>query len=429
MNIVTVTGNLTNITMAIPSLQQPVAINESDHNTQNYTPALISLSVLYFMMGFITCLNDTLVPFFKKGFTLSYSQSSLVQVYFFVTYGIMSVPAGKIVGRIGYKNGMVIGFSIAALGAMLFYPASVWHQYYLFLAALFILAVGIVLLQVAANPYITVLGPAKTASSRLTLIQGVGSVGTTIAPVFGAYFILSRLQASNAPSEAVRYPYIGISALLVIIAIIVYRLALPVISIPPATVTGGQKRNIFSFRNLNLGVAGIFMYVGAEVSIGTFLTNYIADLLAIPVTEANTYVAFYWGSMLIGRLLGAYILQVVKPSLVLSCCAIAAVLLIAISINSSGAVAVWTMIAVGLCNSVMFATIFSLAVSGVKEFTTQASGLLSTAIIGGAVISFGVGLVKDHYDWRLAFILPLICYVYILFYGVNGYKSAYSLQQ
>ena len=416
--------------MAIPSLQQPVTLTDADHATQNYTPALISLSVLYFMMGFITCLNDTLVPFFKKGFTLSYSQSSLVQVYFFVTYGIMSIPAGKIVGRIGYKNGMVIGFSVAALGAILFYPASVWHQYYLFLAALFILAIGIVLLQVAANTYITVLGPAKTASSRLTLIQGVGSVGTTIAPVFGAYFILSRLQASNAPSEAVRYPYIAISALLVVIAIIVYRLALPVISIPPAMVTGGQKKkNIFSFRNLNLGVVGIFMYVGAEVSIGTFLTNYIADLLAIPVTDANTYVAFYWGSMLIGRLLGAYILQLVKPSLVLSCCAIAAVLLITISINSSGAVAVWTMIAVGLCNSVMFATIFSLAVSGVKEFTTRASGLLSTAIVGGAVISFGVGLLKDHYDWRLAFILPLLCYAYILFYGMNGFKSAYSLQQ
>lgn len=423
-------ADITNTTMAIPSLQQPVAVTDLDHTTQNYTPALISLSVLYFMMGFITCLNDTLVPFFKKGFTLSYSQSSLVQVYFFVTYGIMSIPAGKIVGRIGYKNGMVIGFSIAALGAILFYPASVWHQYYLFLAALFILAIGIVLLQVAANPYITVLGPAKTASSRLTLIQGVGSIGTTIAPVFGAYFILSRLQASNAPSEAVRYPYIGISALLVIIAIIVYRLALPVMSIPPATVTGRQKKmNIFSFRNLNFGVTGIFMYVGAEVSIGTFLTNYISDLLAIPVTDANTYVAFYWGSMLIGRLLGSYILQLVKPSLVLSCCAIAAVLLIAISVNSSGTIAVWTMIAVGLCNSVMFATIFSLAVSGVKEFTTQASGLLSTAIIGGAVISFGVGLLKDHYDWRLAFILPLICYVYILFYGVNGYRSTYSLQQ
>lgn len=415
--------------MAISSLQQPITGADPDSEQHNYTPALLSLSVLYFMMGFITCLNDTLVPFFKDGFTLSYSQSSLVQVYFFVTYGIMSIPAGKIVGRIGFKRGMVLGFLIAAVGALLFYPASVWHQYYLFLAALFILAIGIVLLQVAANPYITVLGPSQTASSRLTLIQGVGSVGTTIAPVFGAAFILSRLQTSNAPSEAVRYPYLGIAALLVIIAVVVYRLALPVISIPPATVTSGHKKTgLFSFRNLNFGVIGIFMYVGAEVAIGTFLTNYTADRLAIPVTGANGYVAFYWGSMLAGRLLGSYILRTVKPSLVLSCCAVAAVLLIALSVNSSGAVAVWTMIAVGLCNAVMFATIFSLAVSGVKEFTTQASGLLSTAIIGGAVISYGVGLLKDHYDWRLAFILPLLCYVYIFFYGMNGYKSNHSLQ-
>jgi len=414
--------------MAILSTQQPISSVHADHKSHNHTPALISLAVLYFMMGFITCLNDTLVPFFKEGFALSYSQSSLVQFYFFLTYGIMSIPAGKIVERIGFKYGMVMGFSVAALGALLFYPASVWHQYYLFLAALFIVAIGIVLLQVAANPYITVLGPAKTASSRLTLIQGVGSIGTTAAPIFGAYLILSRLQASNVPSEAVRYPYLGIAALLLLIAIIVSRLTLPVIEISPdaAIFPQARKRNILSFRNLNFGVIGIFMYVGAEVSIGTFLTNYIADTLKITVTEANTYVAFYWGSMLVGRLIGSYILKFVKPSLVLSLCAIMAVVLIVISTNSTGMVAVWTMIGVGLCNSVMFATIFSLSVSGLKEYTTQASGLLSTAIAGGAIISFAQGLLKDNYDWRIAFILPLLCYVYILFYGVNGYKSKFS---
>lgn len=416
--------------MAILSAQQPVASDHAEHKTQSYTPALISLAVLYFMMGFITCLNDTLVPFFKKGFTLNYSQSSLVQVYFFLTYGIMSIPAGKMVERIGFKKGMVIGFSVAAVGALLFYPASVWHQYYLFLAALFIVAIGIVLLQVAANPYITVLGPAKTASSRLTLIQGVGSIGTTVAPLFGAYLILSRLQSSNAPSEAVRYPYLGISALLIVIAIVVSRLALPVIKTSPNSSSALQERarNIFSFRNLNFGVIGIFMYVGAEVSIGTFLTNYISDTLKISVTDANTYVAFYWGSMLVGRLIGAYILKLVKPSLVLSFCAVMAVVLIAVSINSTGTTAVWMMIAVGLCNSIMFATIFSLSVSGLQEYTTQASGLLSTAIAGGAIISYTQGLLKDHYAWHIAFILPLLCYVYILFYGLSGYKSKFSEQ-
>lgn len=414
--------------MAILSTQQPVTTHSAGYNTQNYTPALISLAVLYFMMGFITCLNDTLVPFFKDGFTLTYSQSSLVQVYFFLTYGVMSIPAGKIVERIGFKNGMVLGFSVAAVGAILFYPASVWHQYYLFLAALFVVAIGIVLLQVAANPYITVLGPARTASSRLTLIQGVGSIGTTTAPIFGAYFILSRLQTSAAPSEAVRYPYLGIAALLVVIAVVVSRLALPVIKTVGThhSATEKEQTSVFSFRNLNYGIIGIFMYVGAEVSIGTYLTNYIADTLSITVNQANNYVAFYWGSMLLGRLVGSYILQLVKPSIVLSCCAVLAVILIGLSISSSGNLAVWSMIAVGLCNAVMFATIFSLSVSGLKDYTTKASGLLSTAIAGGAVISFAQGLIKDHYAWNIAFILPLLCYLYILFYGINGYKSKFS---
>jgi FHS family L-fucose permease-like MFS transporter len=416
--------------MAILTTSQPVTADHANDQTGNYKPALTSLAVLYFMMGFITCLNDTLVPFFKEGFTLSYAQSSLVQVYFFLTYGIMSIPAGKIVERIGFKKGMVLGFSVAALGALLFYPASVLHQYYLFLAALFIVAIGIVLLQVAANPYITVLGPAKTASSRLTLIQGVGSIGTTVAPLFGAYFILSRLQVSNAPSEAVRFPYLGIAALLIVIAIVVSRLSLPVIdqAAGPALSSAERAKSIFSFRHLNFGVVGIFMYVGAEVSIGTYLTNYIADTLAISVIDANTFVAFYWGSMLVGRLIGAYILQKVKPALVLSFCAVMAIVLIVVSVNTTGNVAAWTMIGVGLFNSIMFATIFSLSVSGLKNYTTKASGLLSTAIAGGAIISYAQGVIKDNYDWRIAFIVPLLCYVYILFYGVNGYKSKHAEQ-
>ena len=412
--------------MAIIS-SQPITAEVTDHKT-NYTPALLSLAVLYFMMGFITCMNDTLVPFFKKGFTLNYSQSSLVQVYFFLTYGIMSIPAGKIVERIGFKNGMVLGFSVAAIGALLFYPASVWHQYNLFLAALFVVAIGIVLLQVAANPYITVLGPARTASSRLTLIQGVGSIGTTTAPVFGAYFILSRLQTSDAPSEAVRFPYLGIAALLIVIAIVVYNLSLPAInpSSDKKILSSKKEENVFSFRNLNFGIIGIFMYVGAEVSIGTYLTNYISDTVHITINDANAYVAFYWGSMLVGRLLGSYLLKIIRPSVVLSCCAVMAVALIACSVVSTGATAVWTMIAVGLCNSIMFATIFSLSVSGLKSYTTQASGLLSTAIAGGAIVPFAQGVLKDHYPWYIAFILPLLCYLYILFYGWNGYKSKFS---
>src|SRR5438270_2208787 len=210
--------------MANMSLQEVVRMEPLQHQKQNYTPALISLAVLYFMMGLITCLNDTLVSFFKKGFQLSYTQSSLVQFYFFLTYGVMSVPAGKIVEKTGYKNGMVSGFLIAAFGALLFFPASLYHQYTLFLGALFIVAIGIVLLQVAANPYVTILGPARTASSRLTMVQCVGSIGTTVAPLLGAYFILSRIKESQTSSQAVRTPYIIIGAVLLLIAFIVYRL-------------------------------------------------------------------------------------------------------------------------------------------------------------------------------------------------------------
>ena len=410
---------------------QQIALAEEPINGQqhNYTPALISLAVLYFMMGLITCLNDTLVPFFKSGFNLSFAQSSLVQFYFFLTYGVMSIPAGKIVERVGYKNGMVIGFSVAAFGALLFFPASILHQYALFLAALFIIAIGIVLLQVAANPYVTMLGPARTASSRLTLIQGVGSIGTTSAPLLGSYFILSHLKESQSSSEAVGYPYIGIACLLILIAIVVYNLKLPNIRTTDSSNEAAGNtiiKNVFSFRNLNFGIWAIFVYVGAEVSIGTFLTNYISDTLKIEVHQANNYVTFYWGGMLAGRLLGSFILQSLKPHLVLAACAAMSVFLIIFSINSTGYSAVWSMIAVGIFNSIMFATIFSLSIHGLKKYTTQASGLLSTSIVGGAILSYLMGLLKDNFTWQIAFLIPALCYLYIIFYGINGYKSKHA---
>ena len=410
---------------------QPDITNERIYEKRSsYTPALIVLGVLYFMMGLITCLNDTLVPFFKQGFTLSYTQSSLVQFYFFLTYAIMSIPAGRLIERIGYKQGMVLGFSISAFGAILFYPASILHIYGLFLAALFIVAIGIVILQVAANPYVTILGPSKTASSRLAMVQGVGSIGTTVAPVIGAYFILSRLDTSATSSEALRYPYLVIAAILILIAFVVSRLNLPAIS--PSTIrlkdVEEPTKSVFTFRNLNYGAAAIFLYVGAEVSIGTFLTNYVSDVLKLNVKDANSYVAFYWGSMVVGRLLGTMILKTVKPGVVLAICASIAAILILISVNTTGLVAVWSMIAIGLFNSVMFAIIFSLSVNGLGKNTTRASGILSTAIVGGAVMPFMQGLLIDHFTWTIAFMLPLVSYLFVMFYGLNGYRSKYNLK-
>ena len=404
----------------ISTLNTPVVHQESK---VNYTPALISLAILYFMMGFITVMNDSLVPFFKAGFTLTYSQSSLVQFYFFLTYAFMSIPAGRLVGRIGYKSGMVWGFIIASLGAFLFWPASAFHTYELFLAALFIIAIGIVLLQVSANPYITILGSPETAASRLTLVQGVGSLGTTIGPIVGGYFILSRLQESNASSEAVIIPYMFIAATLLVIGIVVYMLKLPKFSNEPQEAIETKKSSIFKFRNLNFGIIGIFAYVGAEVAIGTFLTNYIADRLSIPDASASFYLSFYWGGMLVGRFIGAAVLKYVKPQTLLAVLACIAIILILVSISSSGFISVWSMVAIGLCNSVMFAVIFSLSVKGLGHYTTQASGLLSSAIVGGAIISYAQGYVMDHYSWGIAFLLPVLCYGYLVFYGLNGYRS------
>lgn len=398
---------------------------EAPVHSKKYTSALIALGVLYFMMGFITCLNDTLVPFFKIGFTLNYAQSSLVQFYFFLTYALFSIPAGRIVERSGYKLGMVMGFGLAGIGALLFFPAAHFHQYALFLAALFVLAIGVVLLQVAANPYITTLGPQKTASARLTLIQGLGSIGTTIAPVFGASFILNRVHESGNSSQAVVIPYFVIAAILFLIALVVSRLSLPAIEEEVSTENeqAVTDKGIFAFRNLKFGVIGIFMYVGAEVAIGTFLTNYIADVLNTEEHLASSYVSFYWGGMLLGRLAGAVILKWLLPQRVLTGVSILAAVCIVVSVSSTGYVAVWSMIAVGICNSVIFAIIFSLSVKGLGHYTTRASGWLSSAIVGGAVIPYAQGLLIDSTSWPIAFTLPMFCYLYLVFYGLNGYKD------
>lgn len=411
---------LKRLTMA----QVPVAATQpaGTAHGQSYRPALVTLAVLYFMMGLITCLNDTLVPFFKSSFQLNYTQSALVQFYFFVTYGVMSIPAGVIVSKFGFKQSMVAGFAIAAVGTFLFFPASLMHQYYLFLAALFILAIGIVLLQVAANPYITLLGPPETASSRFNLIQALGSLGTTVAPLLGASYILSEVRDGMQSSEAVRLPYLCITALVIVIALVISQLKLPAPVLQAPDDREGQP-GIFGFPNLRFGLVALFCYVGAEVSIGSFLTNYIADTAGIVENEAVTYVALYWGSMLVGRFIGAGVLKIVRAPLVLSICAIAAVVLIVVSVTGAGMLAAWTMVAVGLCNSIMFATIFSLSVAGLEEHATRASGWLSTAIVGGAVISFLQGVLIDHFNWQVAFMLPLLCYVFILFFGVNGYKT------
>lgn len=383
-----------------------------------YKKALSSLTVLFFMMGFITCLNDILVPYLKEIFNLDYTQAALVQFCFFGAYGLTSIPASKIIEKIGYQKGMVLGFSVTALGCLLFFPAVMLHTYALFLLALFVLASGIVLLQVAANPYVSVIGPKESASSRLTMVQAFNSFGTFLAPFFGSYFILRSLS-NTTDAGAVRYPYLFIAAVLVVIAFILSRLELP--KIETEHNDRGSWSKVLKDSNLVMGMIGIFAYVGAEVAIGSFLVNYIMELTPMPETEAATMVAIYWGGAMAGRFLGIYTLKEFSPGKVLSIHSMLAIALILISINSRGILSVYSMILVGFCNSIMFPTIFTLGIKTLGPGEEQkGSGLLATAILGGALVPVITGMMADKMGFRIAFLLPVLCYGYIAFLGLKN---------
>lgn len=384
-----------------------------------YRKALFSLTVLFFMMGFITCLNDILVPFLKQVFELTYLQASLVQFCFFGAYGLTSIPASKLIEKMGYQKGMVIGFIITAIGCVLFYPAVTFNTYGLFLAALFVLATGVVLLQVASNPFVSVIGPEETASARLTMTQAFNSFGTFVAPFFGSYLILSTLSQSTN-SDAVKYPYLFIAAVLVVISIVLGRMNFP--EIPKAEGNEGTWGSVLKSKNLIMGMFGIFAYVGAEVAIGSFLVNFIIENVPMTEPEAAHYIAFYWGGAMVGRFLGIYTLKLFSPGKVLAFHSVLSIIFIVASINTTGMLAVYLMIAVGLCNSIMFPTIFTLALRGLSGSAEKASGLLATSILGGAIIPLFTGWMADSSGLRTAFILPAVCYAYIAFYGFKSRK-------
>ena len=390
--------------------------------------ALISLTSLFFMWGFITCLNDILIPHLKAIFSLSYAQSMLVQFCFFGAYFIVSLPAGWFVKKMGYQNGIVVGLVIAAVGCLLFYPAASMLSYPVFLSALFVLASGITILQVSANPYVTLLGAKETASSRLTMKQAFNSFGTTIAPYFGALFILNEVtdSMSATSAESVQLPYLGLMSALLVLAAIFAFLKLP--HIESAEVIEGEKiaGSAWHYRHLVLGALGIFVYVGAEVSIGSFLVLFLgeAHIAGLEETQAAKYLTYYWGGAMLGRFIGAAVMQKVDAGKTLAFNAVCSVILIAITLLSSGSIAMWAILLVGLFNSIMFPTIFSLALSGLGKHTSQGSGILCLAIVGGAILPLLQGFLADSTSVQFAFILPLICYLYIVFYGVKGSKIA-----
>lgn len=386
-----------------------------------YKKALTSLTILFFMMGFITCLNDILVPYLKAIFALSYAQAALIQFCFFAAYGLTSIPFSKLIEQVGYQKGMVIGFALAALGCLLFYPAVLLHTYGLFLAALFVLASGIVLLQVAANPCVSIIGPKETASSRLTMAQAFNSLGTFVAPFFGAYFILSGLTNSSY-AEGVVYPYFLIASVLIVIAVVLSRINLS--GIESTEADESRWSEVLQEKGLLLGVIGIFAYVGAEVSIGSFLVNYVMDISHVAETQAAPLVALYWGGAMVGRFIGIFTLKKFAPAKVLITHALLSVVFILVSMQSTGNLAIATMVLVGLCNSIMFPTIFTLGIKGLKAGQEKkGSGLLATAIVGGAVIPLLTGLLADRLGIHHAFVLPVICYAYIAYFGMRNLKS------
>ncbi|MBB5212748.1 sugar MFS transporter [Microbulbifer hydrolyticus] len=414
--------------------QAPVSnipINSSSSEaTGNFRFALTALTVLFFMWGFLTCLNDILIPHLKAVFNLSYTQAMLIQFCFFGAYATVSLPAGALVKRIGYQSGIVGGLSVAAVGCLLFYPAAESHSYPVFLGALFVLASGITLLQVSANPYVTALGDPATASSRLTMTQAFNSLGTTVAPFFGGVLILSAATvgaealSADAEADAVKLPYLMLAGILAALAVIFSKLKLPKIEMHEDKTVAEEGNSVWSHRHLVLGAVGIFVYVGAEVSIGSFLVNFLGldSVAAMEEAKAAHYIAYYWGGAMIGRFIGAVVMRSVSPGLVLAFNAAAAILLVFAAILGAGAVAMWAILLVGLFNSIMFPTIFSLALQGLGRQAGQASGVLCLAIVGGAIVPLIQGVVADTAGLQLSFLVPVVCYVYIAYYGLKGSK-------
>jgi MFS transporter, FHS family, L-fucose permease len=408
-------------------------------SSERYPAALAMVTVLFFFWGFVTVLNDILVPHLKSVFDLNYTKVMLIQFAFFAAYFIFSIPSAKVIDAIGYKKTMVAGLLTMGVGAFLFVPAASIASYPLFLGALMVLAAGITALQVAANPYVAVLGPPETASSRLNLTQAFNSLGTTVGPWIGGLLILGTAENKDAiknmsaealqtfrvqQAASVKMPYIVIGLALVIFAVLIGMFKLP--AIPAVEQHGHSEGSLWKYRHLILGCVGIFCYVGAEVAIGSFLINYFnqPEIGNLPEVEGAKLVAYYWGGAMVGRFIGSAILQKVKTGTVLGIAAIATTALVLVSMLTTGHVAMWSIILVGFFNSIMFPSIFTLGIAKLGPRTGDGSGLLVMAIVGGAIIPVLQGAIADKIGVHHAFVLPVICYLYIVYYAFAGSRPA-----
>ena len=420
------------------NITQPGALRSTQAGQGSTTGPLIIVTILFFMWGLLTSLNDVLIPHLKSVYTLTYMQAMLVQFCFFGAYFVVSVPAGILIKKIGYQKGAVTGLMIAAAGCALFYPAAT-SGYGVFLFAFFVLASGITILQVAANPFVTELGDPQTASSRLTLTQAFNSLGTTVAPLLGGMLILGGVvlgadqlkllpaaeQAAYRAKEAamVQGPYLALAGALLLLAVLFALARLPKIvhAEPSGSVGGSGKTSALSHTHLVLGALGIFLYVGGEVSIGSFLINFMAEpsIAGLPHDTAANYVSLYWGGAMVGRFIGFAVMRHISPGKALAFNAACSIVLILIATFGSGAVAMWSILAVGLCNSIMFPTIFSMALNKLGPLTGQGSGILCMAIVGGALVPAVQGYLADTIGLQLSFLVPAACYTFILFYGLK----------
>jgi FHS family L-fucose permease-like MFS transporter len=424
----------------------------NDLQIKTDTRAMSVATSLFFMVGFLTCLNDVIIPHLKSIFALSYAEVILVQVAFFTSYFVFSYPGGALVDKFGYKKTMVMGLIVMALGALGFIPAASFALFPVFLSALIVLAAGMTIVQVAINPYVTVIGPAKTASSRLNLAQAFNSVGTFIAPFFGSVLILREAVAPIGPDKllsmtevarqayreaqasTVRLPYIGIALMLLFLAV-----ALMLIKLKPQSgMTDltqdfrpgafaealSKPDSIWNHPWLFAGALGIFTYVGAEVSIGSFLVNYMGlpQIGGLNEAVAAKFLMVYWGGAMVGRFIGSAVLQRVRTSPVVGVCGVGAFCLVLTSILTHGHVAMGAALAVGLCNSIMFPSIFTLGIQDLGPLTSKGSSLMIAAILGGAVIPYATGKLADHIGLQPSFLIPAICYVYIAAFGLAGIK-------
>lgn len=387
--------------------------------------AVSLVTTLFFMWGFCTVLNDILVPHLKAVFEMNYVQTMLIQFTFFGSYLVWSWPSALLVQKVGYRYAIAIGLSVMGIGCLIFLPAAQVPSYTTFLVALFVLAAGMTILQVAANPYIAMLGPERTASARLNMAQGFNSVGTLLAPLFGSLLILSQTKAGTgavtsladriSDARAVQLPYLGIAAVLIALSALMWLTRLPEVQAHEAQSADTQD-SIWQHKALVMGAIAIFVYVGAEVSIGSFLINYITSphVSAMTTTEASRYLSFYWGGAMVGRFfIGAVLMRYVQPPKILGANCIAAIVLVIVSVVAHGPLALWAILLVGLCNSIMFPTIFTLAIKGLGPLTGRGSGILVAAIFGGAVIPMLQARIADSVALTVSFALPILCYATI----------------